>query len=232
MFSTLISIFLIISTLLGGSGITVAAAQSSQPGDLLYPLKILSEDVYYQLTSGDQTHLNLMLDYTERRMAEIEQLLQNGQLPGDEVLLRLLMHIQTALELAARQTPEEASQLLEQIRTRLEEQLRVRLQTNTDSNPAGDALQLRIRDMIQERIGWIDSSVQQLQQQLQVKNQQQQQTQQQNPNGAGQNSTAEPDRGKGGWDPQWMTVTPSGIHQFPQGTPGGNQGGSGSGQGR
>ena len=127
MFSTMISVFLILTALLGGSGITVAAAQTSQPGDLLYPVKLFSEDAYFQFTAGDQNHFDLVLDYAERRMAEIQNQLENGQVLPEVVQTRLQAHIQTALQLAIKD-PAEAEQLLEQIRLRLPEQLQTRLQ--------------------------------------------------------------------------------------------------------
>ena len=176
MFSTLISVFLILTTLIGGGGITIAAAQASQPGDFLYPVKTITEDVYYQLTSGDQNRLNLSLDYADRRITEIQSILENGQIPPDVVQQRLQAHLQTALELSVKNTGD-SENLLEQIRLRLEEQLQTRLQ-QTNSNPASETLRLQVRDMLQVRIGWIEDGLKQISQlNLQTQNQQQTQPQ-------------------------------------------------------
>jgi hypothetical protein len=237
MFTTLISVFLILTTLLGGGGITVVAAQSSQPGDLLYPVKAISEDVYYQLTTGDQDRLNLSLDYADRRMVEIQKMLEEGHLPSDAVLLRLQTHLQTALELSVKNTSE-VDRLLEQTRLQIERQLQTHLQ-QPSSNPAGEALRLQVRDMLQVRIGWIDDGLKQMAQ-LRVQTQNQPQTQSGNqsgqnagtqvPGGSDQNSDqmTGSQNGSGGWTFQWeLTPTPYNYQYQNQN----GQGGSGSGMG-
>ena len=189
MLTTFISILLAFTALLG-SGVTVVAAQSSQPNDWLYPVKTLSEDTFYQLVPGDQNHYNLSLIYADRRMAEIQTTFENGEIPPQAVIERLHTHLQTAFELSVKDM-DDAENLLEQIRLRLEEQLRTQLQT-TQMDPVGETIRLQIRNMLQERINWATAGAEQvalLRQQTQ--NQQQTQTQQQNqsglptPNGAG-----------------------------------------------
>ena len=243
MFTTLISVFLILTTLLGGGGITVVAAQSSQPGDLLYPVKAISEDVYYQLTTGNQNRLNLSLDYADRRMVEIQTMLEEGHLPSNAVLLRLQTHLQTALELSVKNTSE-VDRLLEQTRLQLEKQLQTHLQ-QTSSDPAREALRLQVRDMLQVRIGWIDDGLKQMaQERLQTQNQPQtqQKTQSGNqssqdvgtqvPGNSGQYSgeTKGSQNGSGGLTFQWdLTPTPYNYQNQYQNQNG--QGGSGSGMG-
>jgi len=183
MVTTLISIFLILGTLLGGSGLTVAAAQSSQPGDFLYPVKTFSEDAYYQITSGDQNRLNLLLEYADRRVAEIEGLLAEGENVPEEVPLRLEHHLQFALELSVEDL-ENADDLLQQIRARMEETLNNRLGIpNPDA--AGEALRLHVRDMLQVRISWIDDGLEEIARQK-TQTQNQQQTMQPETTGEGQ----------------------------------------------
>ena len=245
MFSTIISVFVILATLIGGGGITMAVAQASQPGDFLYPVKAISEDANYQLTFGDQNRLNLSLDYADRRMAEIQSMLENSQVPPDVVQLRLQAHLQTALELSVKNM-DDAEKLLEQVRLRLEQQLQTRLQ-QTNSNPAGEALRLQVRDMLQMRIGWIEDGLKQLSQlRLQTQNQQQTQQQTQQPTQLGQSEGVQGSGGNGSnadqmqgdqggngyWTPAWMmTATPTGMqYQYQNGN--GSQGGSGSGQGK
>lgn len=189
MLTTFISILLAFTALLG-SGVTVVAAQSSQPNDWLYAVKTLSEDAFYQLVPGDQNHYNLSLIYAERRMAEIQTSFENGEIPSQAVIERLQTHLQTAFELSIKNMGD-AENLLEQIRLRLEEQLQTRLQT-TQMDPQGETIRLQIRNMLQERINWATAGAEQvalLRQQTQ--NQQQTQSQQQNqsglptPNGTG-----------------------------------------------
>jgi hypothetical protein len=239
MFTTLISVFLILTALLGGGGVTVVAAQSSQPGDLLYPVKTISEDIYYQLTTGDQDRLNLSLDYADLRMVEIQNMLEEGHLPSDAILLRLQTHLQTALELSVKNASE-ADRLLEQTRLQIEKQLQTHLQ-QPSSNPAGETLRLQVRDMLQVRIGWIEDGLKQMAQ-LRVQTQNQPQAQSgnqsgqdvgtQTPGGNGQNSgqMAGSQNGSGGWTFQWeLTPTPYDYQYQYQNQNG--QGGSGSGMG-
>lgn len=160
MFTTIISVILVLATLLGGGGISVAAAQSSQPNDFLYPLKALSEDAYYQLTAGNENRLNLVLTYADRRMAEIQTMLEEGRVPDDAVQLRLQTHLQTALDLSVKNMSE-ADRLLEQIRAHLMQQLQTRLQ-QTNPHSTGEAYRLQVRNMVQTRIDWIDEGLKQL----------------------------------------------------------------------
>jgi hypothetical protein len=199
MFTTFVSLILVFATLLGG-GITVVAAQSSQPSDWLYAVKTVSEDAFYQLTSSDQNHFNLSLIYADRRMAEIQNVFENGLVPPDAVTERLRTHLQTAFELSVKNMAD-AERLLEQIRLRLEEQLRTRLQ-QANPDPAGEVLRLQIRGMLQERIGWAKAGMEQfamLRQQTQ--NQQQTQnglpTQNQQQNQSGQ-QTQDPPQNQNG----------------------------------
>lgn len=58
---------------------TVAASQGSVPGDDLYSIKRLSEDVQYTLTLNAASRAQLSLYYSGRRLSEVEVLLVRGQ---------------------------------------------------------------------------------------------------------------------------------------------------------
>lgn len=58
---------------------TVAASQSSVPGDDLYSIKRLSEDIQYTLTLNAASRAQLSLYYSGRRLSEVEVLLVRGQ---------------------------------------------------------------------------------------------------------------------------------------------------------
>ncbi len=238
MFSTLFSVFLILATLLGGSGITVAAAQTSQPGDVLYPVKIFSEDAYYQLATGDQARFDLTMQYFERRMAEFQNMLENGQVPPDALQTRLQTHLQTALELAVKD-PADTEKLLEQVRLRLQEQVQTRMQ-QTIPDPAGETLRLQVRDMLQTRISWADDALEQFARlRQQTQNQEQIQTtlsEQSEADGGSGNNASESDQpqvnqygGSNEYTPPWTaTVTPTDTQfQFQYGSGGNEDSGSG-----
>lgn len=233
MLTTFISILLAFTALLG-SGVTVVAAQSSQPNDWLYAVKTLSEDAFYQLVPGDQNHYNLSLVYADRRMAEIQTSFENGEIPPQAVVERLRTHLQTAFELSVKNMGD-AENLLEQIQLRLEEHLRSQLQT-TQMDPQGETIRLQIRSMLQERINWANAGAEQvalLRQQTQ--NQQQTQSQQQNQSGqSAQNApgtqTQQQNQQQNQQQFAWQ-ATPTFPYQYSGGNGSGGQGDAGSGNG-
>ena len=233
MLTTFISILLAFTALLG-SGVTVVAAQSSQPNDWLYAVKTLSEDVFYQLVPGDQNHYNLSLIYADRRMAEIQTSFENGEIPAQAIIERLRTQLQTAFELSVKNMAD-AENLLEQIRLRLEEQLQSRLQ-NTLMDPQGETIRLQIRNMLQERINWATAGAEQvalLRQQTQ--NQQQTQSQQQNQSGQsaqnGQGSQTQQQNQQQNQQQFAWQATPTFPFQYGAGNGSGGQGGAGAGNG-
>ena len=235
MFNFVVSVIVIASLLLGGGGVGVAAAQSSQPGDLLYPVKTWSEDVYTNFLFGDQVRFEYALTLADRRIEEMRTMFEAGEVPEEALQLRLEEHIRTALELAV-QRIENAEPLLEQIRLRMEEQLRLMLEQHSGQTPRGEMVQNQVRDMLQTRICWVEEALGQLAQ-LRTQTQNQQQTQAQTQTNQGQGSPGEQQGtgdGFGGWNPPWMTPTPEetlmpGQHGK-QGQDGsGGQGGSGHG---
>jgi len=231
MLTTFISILLAFTALLG-SGVTVVAAQSSQPNDWLYAVKTLSEDAFYQLVPGDQNHYNLSLVYADRRMAEIQTSFENGEIPPQAVIERLHTHLQTAFELSVKNMAD-AENLLERIRLRLEEQLQTRLQT-IQMAPQGETIRLQIRSMLQERINWATAGQEQVAMlRQQTQNQQQTQSQQQNQsgqsaqNGAG-TQTQQQNQQQNQQQFAWQ-ATPTFPFQYGNGS--GGQGGAGAGNG-
>lgn len=142
-------------------------------------------------------------------------MLESGQVPPEAVQARLQAHLQTALELAVK-NPADAEKLLEQIRLRLQEQLQINLQ-QSNLDPAGDALRLKVRDMLQTRISWADEVIEQFEQlRLRTQNQQQIQTSQpEDAQGFGNNGveSGEPQMNQYGnyeLTPPWMaTSTPT-----------------------
>ena len=81
MFSTFSTILLIAALLLGGGGATAVAAQTAEPDGALYPVKVWSEEVRFDLARTDQNRLELALQFANRRMAEIQNQLAAGEAP-------------------------------------------------------------------------------------------------------------------------------------------------------
>jgi hypothetical protein len=218
MFSTLSTLVLIASLLLGGGGVTVAAAQASQPDQPLYGIKVWSEDVRLGLTTGPQTEWKLALDYTTRRAQEIHTLLQAGHVPPTAVQTRYQNQVERAIRLAAGLPDDQVRQALELVRTRLQTQLQAFIQEDPGYTPLLNESRLLIRQMLQERLGWTDEGLEdpaQLQERLRLMDQQRLQDPEHTPAGQGQPTRTAPARmgstanpATGGGNP-WTTVTPT-----------------------
>ena len=94
---------------MSGWGITAASARS-QPGDLLYPLKLATERVRFALTLQPEGRAELRLSFSDRRLAElVESQAERGNI--DPTLLKaLLSEADLALD-EAQALPEERFQL-------------------------------------------------------------------------------------------------------------------------
>lgn len=160
MFGTLGTVLLIVSLILGGSGITVAAAQSSQPDQGLYPVKILSEDVRSELTANEQARLRLALEFTNRRAEEIQAMVRAGKMPPDAVAARMQNEIDNALELAAGQPEQQALKSLEQIRQQIRNHEQSLLHLGSPANPPAEALLNRTREMLRDRLRLCEDGIQ------------------------------------------------------------------------
>ena len=179
--TTLGTIILAISLILGGSGITAASAQSSLPDSTLYPVKLLTEDIQFGLTTDPFTRWEFSLQLSELRLAEVRIMLANGSLPSEPVLQRLETRLAQTLQLASSLGEPLMSQALTQTQSRLETQAQLMLQTQVTA-PQGQALMARVQEMIQERIRQTQTGQEnplQLHQQIQQQLQEQQQNQQQ-----------------------------------------------------
>ena len=179
--STLGTLILIISLIVGGSGVTAVSAQNSLPDSSLYPVKLLTEDIQFSFTHDPYARWQLSLQLTELRMEEIRTMLSSGSVPSEAVLQRLNTRLEQTLQLASGLGGDQATQALAQIQTRLETQAQMMMQVQT-STPEGLAVMSRVQLMIQERIRQTQTGLDnplQLQQQLQQQTQQQLQQQQQ-----------------------------------------------------
>jgi len=104
------------AAILGGG--VVWAASGSLPGELLYPVKLTTEDVRLALASTPQGQVDLALDFVEARAQEIEALAQAGGQMPDGTVARLEQHIQRALTRTASASDEALGGLLLQIAQR------------------------------------------------------------------------------------------------------------------
>ena len=169
MYVTLTTIALVLSLMLGGTGATVYAAQDSLPNQPLYGIKTFSEDLATSLSLRNHQRLQLELDYAGRRVAEMTSLALRGMNPPEPVLVRLEMHLDRVIELAAIAGEGDLTKALLQVRARLEHQIRV-----LDEAPQVGPVMIRAMEAIQTRLHWVEFGLSEpnaFREQVQVRNQ-------------------------------------------------------------
>jgi len=116
---------IVLGTVALGGGIAWAA-NDSLPGDVLYPVKITIEDARLALTSVPNHQVDLLLEFVEERVDEIQRLSATEYSVPGEVIARIERHIEQALTYAAQlPSDEEMVDTLGQIamRTRTQAEL-------------------------------------------------------------------------------------------------------------
>ncbi len=110
----IMSLLIMFSMLFGGTGISVAAAQSSTPGDMLYPVKLISEEVQIKLCDCIQSQLKMAVMFTQRRFEEIHAILAENELPTNQAMLQYQNQLKYSLQLALKlNQPEEGLELIQ-----------------------------------------------------------------------------------------------------------------------
>lgn len=154
MLNALLAVVLSISLFFGGAGATAYAAQTSQPDELLYPVKILSEDTRLFFSAAPEDKVSLTLEFANRRMAEITTLSGAGKPIPQPTTARLQQELDAALQLTAEMQAGQMLQTLEQIRLQAQSQSQqmsalMGLEAN-QTNP--DLIRLQTRLQEQERL--------------------------------------------------------------------------------
>jgi hypothetical protein len=147
-----LAITILVMILVAASSLTVYAAQGSLPGEPLYSIKSASEDIRLSMTVSPQARLNLTLDFTNRRMSEIESLVSEGKLLTDYASLRFQSELDEALQLAADMNDQQMVTALIQIKNHAGKQ-GMTLQELISSLPsqASPAI-IRLQQRLQEQV--------------------------------------------------------------------------------
>lgn len=85
----------LVMLLLGASSVELSAR--TVPGDILYPIKILTERVRFAVTTDPQERVELRLTFSERRFAEVVKTLQEGRGADRELVSAMLDEAKAAL---------------------------------------------------------------------------------------------------------------------------------------
>jgi hypothetical protein len=174
MFNTITSIIIALSLVLGSGVATVAASQTSIPGDLLYEVKLASESIEMDLTSDPISQFALALELVQERADEINTLLLEGTIPTEAVQTRYKAQIEQAMAIAAGLSGENAVPALEQLQIQLEAENRAFTENQKNASPLSESAMAQVRTMLEERMRMIETgqtNLLQLRQQLQVQEQ-------------------------------------------------------------
>jgi hypothetical protein len=203
MFSAFATALLIVSLILGGGGITVAAAQNSQPDQALYSLKVWSEEARLDLSAGSQAEYQLALQFANRRADEIQALVQAGGIPPQTVQTRYQAQVEQAIQFAMNLPDEQAAKALQQIRSNLQVQQQAFLELQVNGSPMAEAAMLQTRQMLQERLQWVEVG---LTDPAQLRDQLRKQDRLNSPTPVNQSTQLAPGTGSGN---PWTTGTPT-----------------------
>lgn len=136
---------------------TIVAAQYAVPNQLLYKLKLDSENTRGMLTFQPQTRFELALQFADRRIMEVERLHQKGITPPETLVDRYEFQILSAFHLAANMNQEDIAPALLQLQQTLlqQEQIISRLQIQNPGTPLFQQMMLMIQSRLQLAAGGI-----------------------------------------------------------------------------
>ena len=146
--NALVGLLVAVALLLGGGGVTAFAAQDALPIDVLYPVKLATEDLQLGLTSNPADQVDLLENWIDRRFQEMRELTNVGEVVPLESAHRLERQLGQALQIAAQTGDPEQAQLLQRLQLRLETNMKTMEQLRA-ADPNGVALQTAQQAMLQ-----------------------------------------------------------------------------------
>jgi len=152
-FAAVAGVLVVLLSSLGG---TVYAAQASGPGDLLYGVKTLTEDIQVALESDPEEKLALHVSFASRRLQEIQAQIDSGENVSDKALALLEKHTRKMLNQAAKLDDSGLNNALMQIEENLQKQDQLMAELGKE-HPQGSAPGLlKAQEKIQERIELVE----------------------------------------------------------------------------
>jgi hypothetical protein len=124
-FAMLATIIVVLALLFGGTAGTAYAAQSSLPGETLYPVKTLIEDIRLDLTKDPDKQYALLDQYLSTRFAEMDEMKAQGIPLNSAIANRLLLQLDQMLTLAASQSDDKMVENLDHLYIRIMDQDRL-----------------------------------------------------------------------------------------------------------
>jgi len=168
MFTKVMAVLIAAVLVFGGAAATAYASQASLPTDALYGVKTFRENLQLRMAPQADDKLGLALEFAQRRVDEMEALNQLGMTIPAYAAAQYREQVEYTLRLAAGLSDDQISPALEQIRTRLQEQLRT-LEKLHLANPDNPAL-IQAREQLREQLRLAEAGLQDPQQfRLQVR---------------------------------------------------------------
>lgn len=146
--SPILAVVLALVLVLGGTGTTVFASQTSQPDQFLYPVKLWTEDVRLQLTSDPLTRIHLDQEFSDRRVAEIAWMVQSGKEIDEGLTNRLEMLMDDVLLLATQLDDKGGTQALAGLKVSLLHQQAQLVEIKNQAKPQAASQFTRLAAMI------------------------------------------------------------------------------------
>jgi hypothetical protein len=152
LFGALTPVLLALIFILGTGWATVHASQNSQPSQLLYSVKLASEDVALKIAADPSAQFNLSVDYVQNRASEIILIFNEGKAPSEEVIGRFASQVERSVEIAAGLPDNNAVDALNRLQNRLETQEQAITYLKVVQSADADAAKVKILGILKEQI--------------------------------------------------------------------------------
>lgn len=152
----MVSVITALVLFFGGGAVTASASQNSLPNDLLFPIKLATEDIRTSLATGDEDLFNLELQLSKTRFQETMKLLEQNTPPDEEQYSRLETHLNNALNLAVAAQTKNSGEL-QKLQNQLREQVQSMEQLQTTEKGQISQARTRINTLLETQSSQVDN---------------------------------------------------------------------------
>jgi len=158
-FYTATVLCVVLGLLLASGGMVAFAAQGSQPDQILYPVKLISENVRLGLAANPQSQFQLNMEFAGRRLDEIDNLVQAGKDPSSQVTDRLQNELNAAMDNAANLDNTASVKALENLQANLQQHENQLVKLQSQDNPHATANYTRVVEMLQQKVNQAEQGI-------------------------------------------------------------------------
>jgi hypothetical protein len=134
MFSVVMSLVLGLTLLFGSAGAAVYASQDALPTDLLYPVKIFTEDLEMDLARTNPEKMEVLLAQIDRRQDELARLEARGEEVPHKAVVYYGRQVYETLQLAAILAEDGSTQVFEEVGSYIQKRPRDMAQGGTPAD--------------------------------------------------------------------------------------------------